>query len=145
VKLLYNQHKNRWTQPSTTDISKALVSVISSFPRVFIIIDALDECQVNNGYRSRFQTEISNLQAECHANIFVTSRSIPEITEKFKGSISLKIHADEEDIRRYLNGYMLRLPAFVGRNPELQEEIKTKIVEVVDGMYVPFCTLIKIC
>ncbi|KAK4108410.1 hypothetical protein N656DRAFT_784164 [Canariomyces notabilis] len=31
---------------------------------------------------------------------------------------------------------MSRLPSFVGRNPDLREEIKTGIVGVIDGMYV---------
>jgi len=31
---------------------------------------------------------------------------------------------------------MFRLPRFVARSPELQEEIKTDIVKAVDGMYV---------
>lgn len=141
VRLLYDQHKYKRTQPSMTEISKALVSVVSSFSRVFIMIDALDECEVINGYRSRFQAEISHLQAECNANLFVTSRFIPDIVNSFKRGIRLEIRADKEDVRKYLDGYILRLPAFVGRNLELQEEIKTKIVEAVDGMYVPFYTL----
>jgi ankyrin repeat protein len=140
VRLLYDYHKKKSTRPSIDDISKALVSIISNFSKVFIIIDALDECEVNNGHRSRFVSEIVQLQTQCNANLFVTSRVIPEIVEKFEGSIMLEIRASKEDMRKYLNSDMVRLPAFVGRNPELQEEIKNGIVNAADGMYIPLYT-----
>jgi hypothetical protein len=61
----------------------------------------------------------------------VTSRFIPEITEKFEGSISREIRASEEDVQRYLDSHMFRLLGFISRNLELQEEIKTGIVLLV--------------
>ena len=79
----------------------------------------------------------STSRPKCEANIFATSRFIPEITEKFEGSISLEIRASDEDVRRYLDGHMSQLPAFVKRSPDLQEEIKTEIIKAVEGMYVP--------
>ena len=70
------------------------------------------------------------------ANIFATSRPIPEIIEKFEGNLTLHIYAKEEDVRRYLDSQMFRLPRFVSENPELQVEIKTGIIKSVNGMYV---------
>jgi hypothetical protein len=67
---------------------------------------------------------------------FATSRFIPEIREKFEGSISLEIRASSEDVGRYLDHHIFRLPGFVGRSPALQEEIKGKIMQSVQGMYV---------
>jgi predicted ATPase len=134
VKALYNYHKDKRTQPSTDEILRALLSVAVMYSRVFTVIDALDECQVSDGCRTRFLSEIFSLQAKSGANIFATSRYIPEITEKFEGSISLEVRANKEDVRRYLDGHMFQLPEFVNGSPELQEEIKTEIVHSVDGM-----------
>jgi hypothetical protein len=134
VKVLYDRHKDKRTRLSLDEILQALRVVISEFSKVFIVIDALDECQVSDGCRMRFLSEIFNLQSKCGASLFATSRFIPEITEKFKGSVSLEIHASSEDVRRYLDGHMSQLPAFVGRSLDLQEEIKTQIVKGVDGM-----------
>ena len=50
VKSLYNSHKDRRTQPSFDEISRALQSVVTMYSRVFLIIDALDERQVSHGY-----------------------------------------------------------------------------------------------
>jgi hypothetical protein len=105
------------------------------YSQVFIVVDALDECQTSNGCRTKFLTEIFALQAKTGANIFATSRYISNIKKEFDGSTLLEIRASEEDVRRYLDGYVHRLPGFVTRSPELQEEIKAAIVKAVDGMY----------
>jgi Cdc6-like AAA superfamily ATPase len=136
VKSLYDKHKDKHTEPSFVESLKALHSVTAMYSRAFIVVDALDECQASNGCRSRFLSEIFNLQAKSRANIFATSRFIPEITERFEGSMSLEIRASEHDVRRYVDGHMSHLPSFVRRSPDLQEEIKAEIVKAVDGMYV---------
>ena len=136
VKALYNYHQKKRTRPSFDDISRALQSVASMYSRVFIVVDALDECQVSDGCRSRLLSEVFNLQTKAGANVFATSRFIPEITEKFKGSTTLKIRARDEDVRSYLDGHMIPLPSFVRDDPNLREEIKTKIVGAVEGMCV---------
>lgn len=135
VKTLHAQHGNKRTQPSTNELSRALQSIAAMYSRVFIIVDALDECQASDGCRARFLSEIFTLQAKTGANIFATSRHISNIEREFEGSTLVEIRASEEDVRRYLNDHVLRLPGFVTRSPELQEEIKAAIVKAVDGMY----------
>ena len=77
-----------------------------------------------------------NLQAKTGANLFATSRFIPDIEKEFDGSPSLEIRASGEDVQRYLDSRMLQLPLFVSRSLQLQGEIKTNIINAVDGMYV---------
>lgn len=132
---LYKHHKEAQNRPSFDEISEVLQSVIANYSRTYIIIDALDECQVSG--RSLLLSEIFNLQTKTDVNFFATSRFIPEIVNMFEGSTSLEIYASDEDVARYLDGHMSRLPSFVSRNCALQEEIKTEIIDVVDGMYVP--------
>ena len=136
VKTLYDYHNNKRTRPSFDEIWKVLHSVAATYLRLFIIVDALDECQVFDGCRTKFLSEISILQAKCGANIFATSRFVPDITEKFEGSLSIEIRASNEDVRRYLDGHLSQFPAFVRRSLELQNEIKAAIIKAVDGMCV---------
>jgi len=136
IKDLYNHYKQKQSRLSLEEVSRTLYSVVAMYSRVFIIVDALDECQVSDGCRTRFLSEISSLQAKCAVNHFATSRPIPEIKEGFKESILLEIRASEDDVRRYLNGHIFQLPGFVRRSLELQEEIKSEIIRSVDGMYV---------
>jgi hypothetical protein len=142
VKRLYEHHKDKGTRPSFDEISKALHSIITDYSRNFIIIDALDESQVSDGGRRKFLSEIFNLQAKAGANLFATSRFIPDIMKEFEGSVSLEIRASDKDVERYLDGHMSLLPSYVLRSHDLQEEIKTGIIKAVDGMYVPSHSII---
>ena len=73
-------------------------------------------------------------------NIFATSREIPEIMEAFdkNGSTNLPIRASDEDIRIFLSDQMKGLHPRVLDRPSLQEQIKNKIVDAAQGMYVFF-------
>ncbi|KAK8000389.1 hypothetical protein PG990_012989 [Apiospora arundinis] len=135
VKELYRRHKQRRTRPSTYEFSRALHSMVVPCSRVFIIVDALDECTVSDGCRSQFISELQKLQASLDVNILATSRFIPEITARFREAVQLEIRASESDISTYLNGNLSHLPGFVSRNLELQAEIKEYIIKYVDGMF----------
>lgn len=136
VKSLYERHKDKRTRPSAEEIQVVLQTLSAKFSRTFIIIDALDECQISSGCRQKFLSILFDIQAKCSANLFATARPISSIEEAFKGHESLEIRASEEDVRRYLDGHMFRLPGFVIRNIGLQEEIKSGIIKAVDGMCV---------
>jgi len=139
IRSLYARQSGRPTRPSFDDLSAALRSVISLYAKAFIVVDALDECPISEGCRSRFISEIIDLQSQTGANVFTTSRFIPEITHTFQDIATvLEIRARDEDVRKYLASRMFRLPSFVGRRAELQEEIVTEITKAADGMYVTF-------
>jgi len=134
---LYEHHQHRRTRPSFDDISQSLQSAVPPYSKTFIVVDAVDECQVSDGGRKLFLTELFNLQAKTAANLFVTSRFLPDIEKEFEGrSARLEIRASDDDLRKYLDAHMLKLPSFVSRNLDLQEEIKSAIIKAVDGMYV---------
>jgi Cdc6-like AAA superfamily ATPase len=136
VQSLYNSHKEKRTRPTFNEISSTLQAVAALYSRCFIVVDALDECQASDGCRTKLLTEIFVLQAKSRANIFSTSRFIPNINEYFKNSIQLEIWASDYDVQRYLDGHMSELPTCVLHNSELQGEIKAAIVKAVNGMYV---------
>ncbi|KAF3188341.1 hypothetical protein TWF788_001017 [Orbilia oligospora] len=133
VKKLYSKHKEQQTRPLFTEISEALRSVVTQYSRVFIVIDALDE--TNGGCHGKLLSEVFGLTKEYGASFLVTSRPIPDITKRFRGCMSIAIEAQEQDVRRYLDGRMQELPPFVQDNPDLQEEIKASIAKSVQGMF----------
>ncbi|RKU40803.1 hypothetical protein DL546_003127 [Coniochaeta pulveracea] len=135
VQLLYDKHKDRRTRPTFDDLSKTLRSVVSAYSKVFVVVDALDECQMANGCRDRLVKEISDLASHSKTSFFATSRFIPKITERFTGTKTLEIQASANDVRRYVEGHISRLPSFVTRNPPLQGEVATGIIKAVDGMF----------
>jgi Cdc6-like AAA superfamily ATPase len=54
---LYGRHQAKRTRPSFGEISEALHSIVASYSRAFIIIDALDECRLSDG-RHKLMPEI---------------------------------------------------------------------------------------
>jgi Cdc6-like AAA superfamily ATPase len=133
IKALYRRHLTRKTRPSLDELSEALQSAVRSYSRVFVVVDALDECEVKD--RSKLLTELCQLQADHEINILATSRFIPNITENFSGSLTLEIRATKPDVRSYLLGNVLDLPHFVSERPGLLEEIVSMITDAVGGMY----------
>src|SRR2546423_2350028 len=134
IKDLHDSHEKKGTRPSPDEISRALHSVATNFSRVFLIVDALDECQMTDGCRSKLLSEMFSLRVKTGANLFATSRPILDIKKEFK----CEILPSDENVRRYLNGHMSQLPGFVEKRPDLQEEIKTAITGAVEGMYVHY-------
>ncbi|KAK2593679.1 hypothetical protein QQS21_008622 [Conoideocrella luteorostrata] len=135
VKVLYNQHETGQTRPSLDEIIGLLQSVAAMYSRVFVIVDALDECQASGNCRKKFLTELFDLQKRHGTNIFATSRFIPDIMEQFKARVSLEIRASTNDVTRYLECHIKELPSVVQKDQQLQDEITTGISEVVDGMF----------
>ncbi|KIW18445.1 hypothetical protein PV08_02733 [Exophiala spinifera] len=135
IQRLYEKHCLNRSRPSIDTISKTLQSIVPSYSRTFIVIDALDECQVRDREQAQFLTELLSLQTQAEINLFVTSRFIPGIEKRFRGSIRLEIRANDEDLSRYLHHHIQKLPSFVSRNSELQNNIKATIIKAVDGMF----------
>ncbi|KAI0098279.1 hypothetical protein GGR51DRAFT_431807 [Nemania sp. FL0031] len=133
VKLLYQKHDKQRTRPTLSEVSTALQSVIALYSRVFIVIDALDKCDTSN--QLKVFSEIFRIPAEVRINFFITSRFMSGLEDLFDSAISLKIWANEEDVRRYIDGHMSILPSFVHSDIDLQERLKLTIVKVIDGRF----------
>ncbi|KAK1448198.1 hypothetical protein CCUS01_11942 [Colletotrichum cuscutae] len=135
LETLYDKNQKRKTSRSTQETIDLLQVLSSCYERVFIVIDALDEC--NRNARQAFLPEILRLQQRSQVNIFATTREIPEILEskEFENSISVEIRAIEEDVLRYTADRMTRMQSFVRNSLDLQKEIRQIIAKRVDGMF----------
>ncbi|KAI8681950.1 hypothetical protein NCS55_00448800 [Fusarium keratoplasticum] len=136
VKDLYNRHKPKKTRPLVDEISTTLRSLAKTYVRVYLLVDALDECQASEGSRAELLRELFALQKSCGASLFMTSRIMPDIQENFTdNAIELEIRASEEDVGRYLDSRVDSLSKVVRSNPKLREDIKTEVVRAVNGMF----------
>ncbi|KAL6799179.1 ankyrin repeat-containing domain protein [Trichoderma sp. SZMC 28013] len=125
------------TRPSLDEIVDALNQIIAIYSKTYIIIDALDECTDSNVQRSSLMSEIFGLQTRLGANLFFTSRPIPQIKKDFENReyATLEIRAAEKDMRQYLDTNMPQLPSFIFRTTGLEEKIKLSIIEASKGMF----------
>jgi hypothetical protein len=136
---LYESHRARGIFPLFDEIVKALRSIIQLYARVFIMIDGLDEYySSNNEALNRFLLEVFSIQKQAQVNLFATSRFVSDIVSLFSGCISKEIRAQREDILCYVDGRMHQLlRSRISNYPEVQDMVRSKILEAADGMYVP--------
>lgn len=78
--------------------------------------------------------KLRDLQTSRNVRLLFTSRFIPEVTQYFQSCPQLEVRASEEDVRRFVEGQIPRLPTCIHRDAELKSAVQTKIVEAVDGM-----------
>jgi Cdc6-like AAA superfamily ATPase len=133
ISSLYHHHIKKQTRPTLGEWSKLLESEIRRLSKVFIVIDALDEC--SDATRESFLAEIRKLSS---IHLLITSRHISTIEREFEKKASVEIRASDSDVRRYLEGRIekeCRLARHVKADPTLKETIINTIVENSKGMF----------
>jgi hypothetical protein len=112
-----------------------LRSVCSTYTRVRIVVDALDEFSNDDGQRDRLLDALSDLQGHGNISFLATSQFVPEITERFASDPILEIQADDSDVARFTSEQILALPTkCIKRDAELSRTVQKGIVQSVDGM-----------
>jgi NACHT domain. len=132
----YNRHgKKHRSQPSLSDVEDMFHAVTALYKDgVFVIVDALDECQMSNNVRSKFIKTLLQLQSRgTNVNLLATSRPEPDIMEAFSGYSYLEIIAQKDDIERYIRNRMSDWHV-VSNYPDLRDEVVSCIISVADGM-----------
>jgi hypothetical protein len=132
---IYRKYQRTRIHPTLAEWSKLLALGVRIFSRVYIVIDALDECPTTDGTRDNFLTEIRNLGSTTH--LMITLRPIATIEQDFEGAARLEIYAKDEDIRKYLKFRIekeRRLAKHVSGDPDLQEAIINTLISNARGM-----------
>ena len=133
---LFNRHAERQTKPSLEEIRDALKIAVTGLSSVFVLVDALDECQ--DYTRRQFLAELRGLRTRTDLRLMCTARSIPEVEDEieneFAGALKLEVRAASEDMKNFVNSRIERLPKCVRDDSALQKLVLDKISEAADGM-----------
>lgn len=129
VRRFYDGLKNGEREPSINEISKELDTVVGLFDRVFIVVDALDECERIE--LKTLKTKLFQLRERRAINVLTTS-SYPEVLTGVSNYSSLEIRARDDDILKVVR--TRDFPDFVLQDDAFQEKIALKIGRAVDGM-----------
>jgi Cdc6-like AAA superfamily ATPase len=132
VEQLHQRHAQHGTKPSLEDICDTLEHVLSHYLTVYIVIDALDECQ--DSTRRQLVAKLRNLQTGRDVRLLVTSRSMPEIESDYRAALRLEVRATKKDVMRFVTGRICQLSIAIRRDTVLQELVQEKINEAADGM-----------
>jgi Cdc6-like AAA superfamily ATPase len=131
---LYDHHQPRGTRLSLAETLSTLRSVLAHFSKVYIVIDALDECSNEYGTRSQLLKFCCGFGDQTDVHIMATSRYNPEIADELKANIRLEVRASNADMKKYVLGKVNKLAKCVQRDSDLQKFVQNKIVEAADGM-----------
>lgn len=138
IRGVYKSHTKKGTRPSAREYLELLQEETGSFSKIFLVIDALDECRDVDGTRGLLMSEIKKLQPTLR--LLVTSRPhISDIERMFSDAMQLEVRANSDDVQKYIDGRIdreVRLKHHVDQDPTLRHEIIGAILAKVDGMYI---------
>ncbi|KAL7960660.1 hypothetical protein V8C34DRAFT_302963 [Trichoderma compactum] len=136
LRSLYAEHMKENTRPSISDIGSLLQNIVLSFSRVFIIIDALDECADVDDVRFITLTELKKLQHRML--LLVMSRPMPDPEGLLEDAIRINVEASLTDIRKYFEQRIdntRSVQKHVEGVPDLRQKIVTVILQKIKGMF----------
>ncbi|KAI2734442.1 hypothetical protein DTO013E5_9989 [Penicillium roqueforti] len=134
LKSLYESHRKHETHLTLEEILELLESTISESSKVFIVIDALDECQLPHIHQQELLARISEFQDIHNLGFLATSRDNPDISDMFPNCPRLRVEAKDTDIKAFLETSLNHFRC-VKESPDLREEILAAIINAADGMF----------
>ncbi|KAM0799116.1 ankyrin repeat-containing domain protein [Usnea florida] len=136
VEKAFEIHGSRQSYPTLPEYIELLKMQMDSLTRVYIIIDALDECTQTNGVRDELFEGVTMLP-EC-VSIMITSRYIPDLEILLENALRLDIRAHDEDVHIHVVSRLKAEKHWARRirlDSGLQSKIAKSIVERTHGMF----------
>ena len=123
-------------RPLLPDIVDMLSTVLASFERVFICIDALDEFPPLQ--RPDFLRSLAELTRLSETRLFLTGRPQIQHDKKYlgEGTQTISITTREEELKAYITHRLDQDQNSAEMNTELKAEIMKILPHKVSGMYV---------
>ncbi|TGZ79255.1 hypothetical protein EX30DRAFT_309111, partial [Ascodesmis nigricans] len=142
IRSSFKSHCGKGTRPKFSEYVGWLRTEIMGRRRVFIVIDALDECFEADGTRAQLMAELHNLSHDpaLKVSLIVTSRPSVDETSFGENVPRVEIKATDHDIRTYVEGRLClsesNLKRLCDKNDDLTPRITQTIVKKSKGMYV---------
>ena len=135
---LYASCGNGHQEPTLDDLQNALQGILDGFSSRFIILDALDECAEREEMLNWIQTFILQKNINLGLHLIVTSRPEQEIKDKLKSYhyLDLVEESTNHDLVAYVDYQVQNDSDLQKWDSETQEQMKLKLLEQADGMYV---------
>ena len=136
---LYRQHTPKGSRPTITELSNSLHSEITGLSEVFILVDAMDECSVNDYTREELLKTLQSLLKMPNVRLMITSRPVASVEAHLQGMACLEIRPADEDIRKYIENRIpkeRRLMLYVRGDDAFYVSIIDTVIAKAQGMYV---------
>lgn len=125
--------KGSSTRPRVDEVIKILKAEVNRHASVYVVIDALDECEP--AYKLRLLTELKVLKPKL--KLMVTSRYYDAFGADMGVDTDIEIVASDDDIKRYVQERVSttpRLGRWIAADSTLQATIETKVMEAAQNM-----------
>lgn len=130
---LMSRHKQQKTKPRAKELEQAFAEVAQDFERIYIIVDAMDEC--DGLEMETFATHLRTICAAPTLRLLLTSRRHPGIEQIFEDSIRLDMRASDDDTLQYLRSRARReFPPRVVRDSQAIERILSALLLSANGI-----------
>jgi hypothetical protein len=136
VRRLYEQCENGRRSPSFDEINKTIWMVLCKGPRVYLILDALDECSE----RALLLPVIQQiLQIDRDVHLMLTSRKEYDIETTLQTSVAAIVSMEDRrvdsDIQIHVEQCLREDPKLCKWDEKIKQEIVTELVSGAKGMY----------
>ncbi|KAF2176092.1 hypothetical protein K469DRAFT_608330, partial [Zopfia rhizophila CBS 207.26] len=132
VVALYNQHGGL-QEPKSDELLVVLMSELALPRRIYLLIDALDECSKDE--RQKFFNGFLKHSLATHLNILITSRKEPDIKAAINGTflhnICIQSSVVDSDVRTHVSNAISGDPIFQKWKPAIQQVLDA----IVEGSH----------
>jgi hypothetical protein len=136
LEALYKYHNEGLQTPNCREMVRALSRVADTFPRAYIILDALDECPERKDLL-KFLEDEAKWKPE-QLKVLVTSRPLSDIKEALDNvgaqRVALESELVDNDIKTHVHFHILREKALNRWPSSVKEEIEKCLTEGAAGM-----------
>ncbi|KAF7978585.1 hypothetical protein HWV62_45298 [Athelia sp. TMB] len=134
VALYEGEHSGR-SQPLLASLENTLLRIVQSLSAVYIVIDALDECDDRPKLLRWIDTVTSQTSSLLH--LMVTSRPEPDIKDRLRPlcnmcEVDVADRRGSHDIRRYIDAILSEVHAWTESQKEL---VRTALVNGARGVF----------
>lgn len=138
VNKLYEKFQKDQKRPALDEVYAALLEVSKLFNRVFLIFDALDECDKTSQRPELLR--LFRLMGKEGISVFVTSRPhSQDIKHGLREAVKVELSAQRRDIELYIREKInnnMRIKDLIQTDTNLTEKIVSGLVESAKGMWV---------
>jgi hypothetical protein len=131
---VYQASRSNGIGPSSDDFLLMLESQMKLFSRVYVVVDALDECHndTETSILNRFLKALHQLPVNAH--VLFTSRHDVGIGQRVQADLELEITARDDDLRTYFDSQINsveHLKKLVGRGIEKDRFFRDNVLNTV--------------
>jgi hypothetical protein len=132
----HNKCRLKASELTMGECKNLLLTLVNSYPRTTLILDALDECERDKRLELMEILDHLLVKALNPLKIFVSSRPDGDIKEKLKNRANIEIDAtkNQGDISKFVNNEIVKHRRWGKMSPKLQAQIVETLQQQSQGM-----------